>query len=935
MHIDQNTVQTSQEVKISPMQKSCKFSGSLNQDIRTVLMMGKELSPAKVLLQAAYLAARSDIGRLACLARRNDHVLRPEILLRVLLTYLPETVEPRVYTEFLRNVADGETRIPADLELDTSPFDTTSDETATKQAKKLRLLPLSRDKAESGDKGDVLCEFIFSRAYRINTEMGALSQLPELLQPFLDYPSIKQWAASTVYPFVRRNCQYHTNASSQYTLFEFENIPDQTAAIFLLSESNTGDGRATGRDLRGLVAPWLYNDMRWQQSAASVGATGVNCPGWEQVLDTILSWATKSWGNVAGAITDWEGPRDVYFGENLTMSLSDDRIQYLQTTYATTAIACVYSTAESSEEALRSAYQVCCETRKRLDKTDLPPTLEMIMSDFSHLPVFQTTLSGDSRMATFLREDLLKTSNPLTSVAPESLKLVTALTISAYLSTSLGVSWSVRKAGDLLFIGDAREQKGELSKLLRAIAREARHGDDSYWKRSRDAIIWLSNWGHNDNKELSSHCYGPLGMVSREHIETEVLKILLSKTRYSLSREIYENVNEPLPRGKLQDVVYHSALDAFDNASNLNRTRGGLRKCDEIIHLLPEMLEKSSQPVKRVEALLRASHALSDYRLVLKQGEPFSPVVLRVHSDPISIIEKVLNQNPKAYTRIHEFLEMGANMVHAGLTSHGSSRTVAATSSEIEEGLFIAERRIAAMCIEAALNEDDFETAYSYVVSRLGNSATTLATHTVTLFDTWSWAAALKAGQYIRTERSQQPTHLGTASGNLEIRHLEQRIECLAMAIRAAPAAELRQILKSFRRCEEQLDSAIREEAASETAWDSAGDFSALPGNFERPVQRQGQPPRNMVSGAAAKQGEEAPMSLFDLSRATARIAQRNLTALSSLQGMPPPAGNTIVSREQSETRTRKRDQLREAATGTLVSGVGWLIGAKVNGGNQ
>lgn len=344
------------------------------------------------------------------------------------------------------------------------------------------------------------------------------------------------------------------------------------------------------------------------------------------------------------------------------------------------------------------------------------------------------------------------------------------------------------------------------------------------------------------------------------------------------------------------------------------------------------MLESSLPSVKRVEALLKASHALSDYRLVLKQGEPFSPVVLRVHSDPIIIIEKVLNQNPKAYTRLQEFLELGTNMVHAGLTSTASLTRVATTLPKVEQRLFIAEKRIVAMCIEAALNEDDFETAYSYVVSRLGNVATPILGPVDALSDAWSWVAALKAGQYIRTERSQQPTHLGTASGNPEIRHLEQRIECLATAVRAAPPAELQQILKSFRRCEEQLDSAIREEAANEMAWNAAGDFSALPGNFEPLVQRTAQPPRNMTATIAARQGEEAPMSLFDLSRATARIAQRNLTALSSLQSMPAPGGSGDVPQEQPESRTRKRDQLREAATGTLVSGVSWLIGANVNG---
>ena len=341
---------------------------------------------------------------------------------------------------------------------------------------------------------------------------------------------------------------------------------------------------------------------------------------------------------------------------------------------------------------------------------------------------------------------------------------------------------------------------------------------------------------------------------------------------------------------------------------------------------------KSLPGNKRIQALLRATHALSDYRLVLKQGEPFSPVVLRVHSDPISIIERVLEQNPKAYTRLQEFLEMGINMVRAGLPSRSrSDQPQTSAGSDQEAEMFVAERRIIATSIEAALREDDFETAYSYVVSRLRASTSSLG-EVSDPHDEWSWQAALRAGQYIRTERSQQPTHLGTASGNLEIRHLEQRIECLATALRVAPTCQLQEVLKSFRRCEEQLDSAIQEEAASEVAWGAAGGLADLPGAFDASDADKTYPPRNMTASAAARQTDEAPMSLFDLSRATASMAQRNFTALSSLQGVA--AGIVPVNPtpdESAHQRIRKRDQLREAATGTLVSSVGWLIGANVN----
>lgn len=315
---------------------------------------------------------------------------------------------------------------------------------------------------------------------------------------------------------------------------------------------------------------------------------------------------------------------------------------------------------------------------------------------------------------------------------------------------------------------------------------------------------------------------------------------------------------------------------------------------------------------------------------MLKQGEPFNPVVLRVHSDPISILEKVLAQNPKAYTRLQEFLEMGLNMVRAGLPVLGSGSPLPQTPS-MDMKLGIAERRITAMAIHAALKEDDFETAYSYVASRLAFPTNRESDGPKNSKDQWSWKAALQAGQYIRTEHSQKPTHLGTASGNLEIRHLEQRIECLATALKAAPTNQLLEILKSFRRCEEQLDSAIKDEAANEAAWDAKG-ISALPGSFDAPTGETQYPPRNMTATAAAKQADEAPMSLFDLSRATARAAQRNFTTISSLPHIATDAGlQAPEASEDTQQRVRKRDQIREAATGTLVSGVGWLIGANVN----
>ena len=84
--------------------------------------------------------------------------------------------------------------------------------------------------------------------------------------------------------------------------------------------------------------------------------------------------------------------------------------------------------------------------------------------------------------------------------------------------------------------------------------------------------------------------------------------------------------------------------------------------------------------------------------------------------------------------------------------------------------------------------------------------------------DDWSWRAALQAGRYRRTSQTVKPTHLGNASGNPEIRHLEQRMECLTHAFRLAPKSTLQEIVNVFRRCEEELESLSKQEAEQEAA---------------------------------------------------------------------------------------------------------------------
>ncbi|KAK8035312.1 hypothetical protein PG993_010307 [Apiospora rasikravindrae] len=902
------------------------------------------ISPAKIILLAVHLATKSDIDSLTSLALRHDKVLQKELVLRILLTCLPETVDSNKYVsliECLRSEVAEDIEEDQCPEVDWSSVEHFTDAEAAKKVRKLRLLPLKSPDAPDDAAEDPISLFLIHRAHRVDEEAGLLTQLPDLVVPFLDHaPCIRAWMISALLPLLRRNYEYYPDAPIPQTLAAFEQLDDRTAISVLLDQTGARDEDLphVGRDLRGLLGPWIYHEKRWktqdlaeQSDGAESTTHRILCPGWEEMLEWLTLQASRSWRVAVKAIEEWDGPEDVDLGGYGTMWLGDDEQGYLEQRYARAALASAYLITEASVEALSGVNSIITKVMNLMGE-DPCPTLQVASSLLSPLPDLTSELIASARNATYMRNDLLEESNVLTSPKKLSAQLLHALTLSAFILTKSGTLCNVRRAGELAFLQDEREQKAEASKFLRNLRNHAPKTEDKYWMRARNELLWLRDWGAEEASDSISdlRIQGVFGKLNREFLEMECLKAILTSGRYALARSIYEDSPEPpLPTELLAETIIGSAMTAYDNASNPNRTRGGLLKADDIIHAFPKTIPEDGPAARKIEALLKATHGLGEYRLVLKQGEPFTPVVLRVHLDPISIIGKLLEQNPKSYTRLLALLEIGENMVKAGLPSQEKSSKVPTSSeSAATDQQFMVEKRITAMCVDAALTEDDFETAYSYVVNRLastGDPAQMKAANgssSSTTFDEYSWKAALQAGKYRRTSRTRKFGHppLGAAHGVL-IDRLANR----------APAT-LQEILNVFRRCEEELDAAIKAEEQQENAWDNQGDtVQAMPGGFNSTV------PAGVVkysSPKSARQQEEAPMSLFDLSRASITRAQRNFSALSSLQ---QSSGQTATAKEggsehhseaEEAARVRKRDQLREAAVGTLASGVGWLIGA-------
>ena len=506
------------------------------------------LSPAKVVLLAAELAAKADVDSLALLAAQHDAILRKELLLRVLLTYLPANLKTADYVSLVQEIETGEFTRLAPVDIDVSRVEQLSDEEATKKARKLRLRKLAWPDAPETLSGDSLVLFLISRAYAVDGGAGSLSELPALLAPFLDHhPYIRSWTVSTLLPLLRRNFEYYPERPIAEGLSSFERLPDRVAVTLLLSQTGQRDEDlgSVGRDLRGLVGPWLYNSSRWKakkkptandgSGALSVtsASTQSPCPGWEELLQWLTTQAFKSWRVAVGAVEQWDGPADVDLGGYGTMWLNEKEQAFLEQRYARAAIASAYLIPESSEEALTGAYNIATRIADLLDQ-DPSPSLAIALSLLS--PVQDLAGSGilSAQNATHLRNDMLEEENILTTPSRTPTILLHALILSAFVLSRAECPCTVRRAGELALLQNEREQKAESTKLVRSLSENApAKGDDKYWMRSRDEILWLRDWGAEETSEPTSgeSGIGVFGRVKKEFLELEILKALLRNGR--------------------------------------------------------------------------------------------------------------------------------------------------------------------------------------------------------------------------------------------------------------------------------------------------------------------------------------------------------------------------------------------------------------------
>ena len=882
---------------------------------RTPTMKGpKELTDAHIILLAIQATSEGDLDTLLKIVNLRRDVLPNILIYRLLLSFYPtESSGSAPAVTFLKALADASDHVGT-LSLDPSISSLPPHE-ALRHCQTISLHSIPKHTSVHAQNG--LADFVIEWAKRLERVDGITQPAAQFVEEFVEQDAdLRLWYETYLVPLLRLQYEFYPDTDDVMTLERIERLsPSKGIDALLQNAERQHDPSSLARDLEQVVSPWVHGatiaKRRRLHSQSEDDAFGEM--SWDPVYDWLVTSSKTGFGVSAGAYLKWSGPSGP--------EISTDETAH----YAQTGLAMIYRCSEASKETHAICEQVLSKAAGLVGLN--VPDLSQLEPDIS---------ISESQVKAFDEADLLphslrQRSNRLTLVEEFSIQLMSGLLATARVLSGFGLSWSIPDLARACMFGSERRHKDELRRFLQHIPLQSQR--EVNWRSVRQQILWLQCWTDNQETSLKSQQTAFFARLSRDYVETQLLDAFLKAAQYGAIRDVYLSTSAaPLSFSEVEARVVSAIFEAYDNASNGNRDRGGMKRANEILKAFrPDFTQ--SVALSDIEYLIKATHSLSFYQLTLQHGVPFKPVAIRVQKDPLTLLEKVLEQDVRAYTKLDDLLEIGRNLVRAHLPARGD---LAEESDPLELRILNAEQRVTYAAIMAALASDDFNTAYAYITTRLHTSPERSTTFGIT--DDTSWRAAYAAGRYCP---SASPKSLSS-----RIDSLTQRMELLSWALMLAPSGEaLSGILATWRRYDEELDALKARAVEEERAFDASADAS-LPGAFgiedrdadavetKRAMARRVGP---ITSGPSYE--EEAPLGLFDVARGAASALRKSAafplgsTGLRDLKISSGPVSAQDADREQATSPTSddgRRVRKRDMVASMVGSGLGWVLGAQL-----
>ena len=547
-------------------------------------MATKDLTTAQCVLLTVHLASESNVKALHSFTPSRPDALNPELVLRILLTYLPEALDPREYTAYFHEVASNAslTSDREDVEISVSSVKDLTEQQARKRVRKLHLLPVQPPQFPSHAPRDLLTRFICHRAYRIDAETGLLNLVQALIQPFLDRNEyLRTWYISVILPLLRLQIEYYPdNEPVAMSVGDFEKLDGREGVDVLLRKAalageENGKSASTrnsniGRDMKGLVGPWMYGDTErkrrkldteseyegalGQADDNSVRETGLpnghtnSLAGhdWKYLCRWMVDKSVDDFGLVARAVEDWGGPDDVDLGgneKNNIQYLDEEQHQQLNLQYAQAAFASCYATESTSEKAVRDAHTILSRLSALLNFNP-PPDLATSVELLPRIERHEIILDKSKSVADLQPDVLIQPDHPLTTPRLESYMLLQMLIYSAFHFSGLGYPIALVNVAKLHFFATPDDQLQVLRRILHGLSKSGTRKDEGQLATDRRKLLWLWSWGVDSNSHNISTGHGVLGKIDKGLFEEELLKVFLETNCKFMYLRIGENVQK-------------------------------------------------------------------------------------------------------------------------------------------------------------------------------------------------------------------------------------------------------------------------------------------------------------------------------------------------------------------------------------------------------
>lgn len=467
----------------------------------------EEFNAAQIILEAVRLTQVAEIVTLRQLSARYGDVLSCDLILQILLTFLPESTDPTFYTDFLQDILTSTHLKNEGKGLSTELNRSVKDE--NHRVRKLGLLPIADTANVYDHTVDSFTLFLLHQARKIDAETGSLNLVLQLIEPFTNHSEpLRTWAISTFLPLIRLEYEFYPEDGPNYSLEAFEALSGNSAISALLSKAaKKADEKKNpelGRDLRCIVGPWMYGEKtrRGQRlnsvqlrSGSIVSETeelAHTFNGWSSVNEWLLRLADREFLRAVSAFLHWDGPQDIDYGQwdDVLPPEEKEILQSVNTQYAQTGLGFLYSACSCSAETLKTLHEVLQKVAKLMELRRLPDLTTQDPTDALDIPPeFLESITKTH----LLHNSLLWGHNPLTTPTDVSLGLSYLLLESNYILETLGSSLSFKMVAELSLFGNEVEQKSELHKLLYQL--QAKPRDEDMWNLARRQIRWLRDWG--------------------------------------------------------------------------------------------------------------------------------------------------------------------------------------------------------------------------------------------------------------------------------------------------------------------------------------------------------------------------------------------------------------------------------------------------------